>query len=98
MKSHEDPKGMPIGQTIKLRLGEERAGLSCRVMMGGETLESGLFPEFLPLVYTGTQDTFRMTSVYTLRRPDAPRVVGGGQSQRALCESHRPDLCADGHP
>lgn len=54
---------MPIGQTIKLRLGGERAGLSCRVMMGGESLESGLFPEFLPLVYTGTQETFRMTSV-----------------------------------
>lgn len=63
MKSHEDPKGVPIGQTIKLRLGGEGAGLSCRVMMGGESLESSLFPEFLPLFYIGTQKTFWMTSV-----------------------------------
>lgn len=54
---------MPIGQTIKLRRGGEGAGLSCRVMMGGESLESGLFPEFLPLFYIGTQETFWMTSV-----------------------------------
>lgn len=42
------PKGMPIGQTIKLRLGGEGAGLSCRVMMGGESLESVCFQNSCP--------------------------------------------------